>query len=114
MSASSPCPPHLGVLRSRGLSRTWEVLSRCYLSPATPFAPRPRPGPLPRAHACTFCLQFFIVLLITLLAELILIILFFVYTDKVSLPGGEGAYGTSLPLGLGLGSRRKSSDSSYL
>ncbi|KAB0394614.1 hypothetical protein E2I00_010964 [Balaenoptera physalus] len=59
-------------------------------------------------------LSFFIVLLVILLAELILITLFFVYMDKVSLPGREGAYGISSPLGVGLGSRRKSSDSSYL
>lgn len=46
-------------------------------------------------------MQFFIVLLVILLAELILLILFFVYMDKVSLARWEGAYGMSLPLGLG-------------
>jgi hypothetical protein len=52
--------------------------------------------------------------LIILLAELILIILFFVYMDKVSLPGGEGVYGVSLPLELGQGIWRKSTDKLYL
>ena len=48
------------------------------------------------------------------LVRLSLIILFFVYMDKVSLPGGEGAHEVSSPLGLGQGIWRKSTDELYL
>ena len=95
---SLPCP--------HGIP-TWEA---CPLPAYLHLVPRSRP----RAHACTFSFQFFIVLLVILLAELILIILFFVYMDKVRLPGGEGVCGVSLPVGLGQGIWRKSTDRLYL